>query len=67
MSIDSEKTEFLVVKNEQEQFSIWPAYRDIPQGWVAENIRGNKAECLDYINENWTDMRPKSLQDALTN
>lgn len=67
MSIDNENTEFLVVKNHQQQFSIWPSYREIPQGWSAENIKGSKTECLNYINEKWTDMRPKSLQDALTN
>lgn len=62
MSIDSETTEFVVVINEQKQYSIWPSYRDIPKGWQAVGMQGNKSECLNYINEHWTDMRPASLQ-----
>lgn len=64
MTIDNEQTEFLVVKNEQEQFSIWPSFKDIPAGWSVEDMRGQKAECLAYIKEQWTDMRPRTLRDA---
>lgn len=64
MSIDSEKTEFLVVVNQQKQYSIWPSYHSVPAGWEEVGMRGNKSDCLNYINEHWTDMRPARLQDA---
>lgn len=65
MSIDNESTEFLVLLNDQEQYSIWPSYRSIPAGWSEAGMKGNKQDCLQYINENWTDMRPKRLREAL--
>lgn len=67
MSIDNENTEFFVLLNEQEQYSIWPSYRSIPDGWSEAGMKGNKQDCLQYINENWTDMRPKRLREALAN
>jgi MbtH protein len=53
---------YYVVKNHEDQYSIWPSYKAIPHGW--ENVRepDTKDNCLKYISENWTDMRPKSLQ-----
>jgi len=57
--------ELVVVVNEEEQYSIWPADRTIPAGWREAGKRGNKAECLAYIEEVWTDMRPASLRRAL--
>jgi MbtH protein len=57
-----EAMEHVVVVNAEEQYSIWPAHREIPQGWRALDVRGQKAECLDYIERTWTDMRPLSLR-----
>lgn len=65
MSIDSPNTEFTVVINPQEQYSIWPTYHPIPQGWKEVGVIGDKETCLTHIREVWTDMRPKSLRDAL--
>ncbi|RJG37980.1 MbtH family protein [Motilimonas pumila] len=65
MSIDNPETQFLVVKNNQQQYSIWPTFRALPEGWQAIGIEGDKATCLAHINQEWTDMRPKSLQDAM--
>ncbi|MCG9579256.1 MbtH family NRPS accessory protein [Vibrio tubiashii] len=65
MSIDSPNTEFTVVINSQEQYSIWPTYHPIPNGWKKVGVTGNKEICLAHINEVWTDMRPKSLREAL--
>lgn len=65
MSIDNPNTEFTVVINNQEQYSIWPTYHQVPTGWREVGIVGNKENCLEYINKTWTDMRPKSLRDAL--
>jgi MbtH protein len=54
--------EYLVVVNDEEQYSIWFAGRDIPDGWRAEGKRGLKGECLAHIDEAWTDMRPRSIR-----
>jgi MbtH protein len=51
-----------VVVNHEEQYSIWPADREPPAGWRTVGKEGTKAECLAYINEVWTDMRPLSLR-----
>ena len=59
---DDEDRIFQVVINDEEQYSIWPAGHDIPAGWRAVGPTGPKAECLAYIDEVWTDMRPASLR-----
>jgi len=51
-----------VVVNHEEQYSIWPAFKDIPDGWRAVGKTGNKEACLAYIKAVWTDMRPLSLR-----
>ncbi len=56
---------YLAVVNHEEQYSIWPAERELPAGWEAAGKEGTKDECLDYIEEVWTDMRPKSLRDKM--
>jgi len=53
---------YYVVLNDEEQYSIWRADRNPPLGWRSVGKQGNKAECLAYINEVWTDMRPLSLR-----
>ncbi|SMF97563.1 MbtH protein [Methylomagnum ishizawai] len=55
-------TMYQVVINEEEQYSIWPDYKDLPAGWRAVGKAGEKQACLDYIKEVWTDMRPLSLR-----
>lgn len=62
MSWDDEDAVFVVVVNHEEQYSIWPEYREVPNGWRAAGKHGSKQECLDYIEEVWTDMRPLSLR-----
>ncbi len=62
---DEDRTIYKVVLNEEEQYSIWPADRDNPAGWRDEGMRGSKAECLAHIERVWTDMRPKSLRQAM--
>jgi MbtH protein len=56
---------YTVVVNHEEQYSIWPADREIPLGWTAVGKEGLKSECLDYIEEVWTDMRPLSLRKKM--
>ncbi|GAA3269228.1 MULTISPECIES: MbtH family protein [Dactylosporangium] len=54
--------EYVVVLNDEEQYSIWPADDALPAGWRAEGMRGPKQECLEHIDAVWTDMRPASLR-----
>ena len=53
---------YTVVINDEEQYSIWPTFRAVPAGWREAGVRGQKAECLAYIDAVWTDMRPASLR-----
>jgi MbtH protein len=59
---EEDTTIYQVVVNHEEQYSIWPADRELPLGWQSAGKTGTKAECLDYIKEVWTDMRPLSLR-----
>lgn len=60
---DSEVTiEYVAVMNGEEQYSIWPAEREIPAGWKDAGKRGSKEDCLAWIADVWTDMRPLSLR-----
>ncbi len=62
---DDENTIFRVVVNHEEQYSIWPVDKEIPRGWREVGKSGKKAECLAYIDEVWTDMRPLSLRKKM--
>lgn len=64
MSADEKEdtTVYKVVINHEEQYSIWPADRENPNGWKDVGKSGLKAECLEYIKEVWTDMRPLSVR-----
>jgi MbtH protein len=59
---DDDQTIFRAVVNHEEQYSIWPEYRDLPMGWRDAGKVGTRQECLAYIEEVWTDMRPLSLR-----
>lgn len=59
---DEDLATYTVVINHEEQYSIWPDYKRVPAGWRAVGKTGPKAECLAYIKEVWTDMRPLSLR-----
>ncbi len=58
-------TIYEVVVNHEEQYSIWPDYKKLPLGWNTVGKKGLKQECLDYIGEVWTDMRPLSLRKKM--
>lgn len=63
-SFDREDETFIVLVNHEEQYSIWPQWKAVPGGWKAvDGIQGGKKTVLDYVEKNWTDMRPKSLRD----
>jgi len=66
MSEEDEDTAiYVAVVNGEEQYSIWPADRELPFGWSDAGKRGTKAEVLAWIEEVWTDMRPKSLRERM--
>ena len=63
--LDDEDGEFCVLVNEEGQYSLWPTFKDVPAGWTPVGPRGRRKECLDYIDETWTDMRPRSLVEQM--
>ncbi|MBF1989868.1 MbtH family protein [Fischerella thermalis CCMEE 5268] len=64
--IDTEdRTIYKVVVNDEEQYSIWPAERENALGWRDAGKSGLKSECLEYVKEVWTDMRPLSLRKKM--
>ena len=67
MSFDDQEdtTTYKVVLNHEEQYSIWPAYKENPLGWREAGKSGTKAECLEYIGQVWTDMRPLGLRKKM--
>jgi MbtH protein len=63
---DSEKDlHYKVVVNHEEQYSLWPADRENPPGWTEAGKVGPKDECLAFVEEVWTDMRPLSLRKRM--
>jgi MbtH protein len=62
---EEDKTIYKVVLNHEEQYSIWPADRENPNGWRDAGKAGSKSECLEYIKQAWTDMRPLSLRKTM--
>lgn len=61
----ADSVQYRVVVNHEEQYSIWPVGRENAPGWRDVGKSGTKAECLAYIKEVWTDMRPLSLRRAM--
>ncbi|MEI5523787.1 MbtH family protein [Streptomyces brasiliscabiei] len=56
---------FHVLVNDEEQHSLWPAFAPVPAGWRAVFGEAGRPECLEYIERHWTDLRPKSLREAM--
>lgn len=56
---------YVAVVNHEEQYSIWPEGRALPPGWAAAGRTGTRDEVLAWIATVWTDLRPKSLRDAM--
>ena len=65
MENSDDSTIYKVVVNHEEQYSIWPTDRAIPAGWRDVGKPEPKAECLSYVKEIWTDMRPLSLRKKM--
>jgi MbtH protein len=62
VAFDREGEVFHVVVNHEEQYSIWPTYKGVPDGWRVVGKSGPKEDCLAYIEAVWTDMRPLGLR-----
>ncbi|CFB07155.1 mycobactin NRPS accessory protein MbtH [Mycobacterium tuberculosis] len=62
---DDDNGAFFVLVNDEAQHSLWPVFADIPAGWRVVHGEASRAACLDYVEKNWTDLRPKSLRDAM--
>ena len=62
MSDNEDTRTYRVVVNHEEQYSLWLEYKDIPNGWRDAGKVGSREECMAYVDEVWTDMRPLSLR-----
>lgn len=62
---DDSEAMFLVLVNDEGQHSLWPAFADVPDGWHLVHDRDTRAACMAYVEEHWTDLRPKSLAEAM--
>ncbi|MFE9664867.1 MbtH family NRPS accessory protein [Streptomyces sp. NPDC005955] len=63
---EDENAAYVVLINDELQHSLWPVIVDVPDGWHVVFGEAPKAACLDYVDQHWTDMRPKSLVDAMS-
>lgn len=62
---EDENGTYFVLVNDEGQHSLWPHFIPVPDGWRVVFGEGGRQECLDHVEANWTDMRPKSLIDAM--
>ncbi|AKS34794.1 MbtH family protein [Mycolicibacterium goodii] len=63
---DDDNAGFLVLVNDEEQHSLWPSFADVPAGWHVVYGEAARSECLEYIEQSWTDIRPRSLRERLS-
>lgn len=61
---DETDNPFLVLVNGEDQYSLWPGFAGVPEGWTAVHGPVSKDEALDYVDTHWTDLRPRSLREA---
>lgn len=59
--LDDPDGTFLVLVNDEGQHSLWPQQIGVPEGWSTAHGPASRQDCLDYIEEHWTDLRPRSL------
>lgn len=58
---EDDNAKYLVLINDEGQHSLWPSFIDVPRGWDIVHGADSRQSCLDYVNQHWTDMRPRSL------
>ena len=56
---------FVALVNDEGQFSLWPTFAEVPSGWMVDHGPDTRAACLDHIEANWRDMRPRSLAERM--
>lgn len=64
---DNPDGRYVVLVNDEGQHSLWPSFAEVPEGWTVAHGEDDRQACLDYVEEHWTDMRPKSLANAMDN
>ncbi|GAQ59383.1 MbtH family protein [Streptomyces acidiscabies] len=62
---EDDDARYLVLTNDEGQHSLWPAFAEVPDGWTVAHPEDTRQACLEYVERNWTDMRPKSLVEAM--
>ena len=62
---EDENGTYVVLINDEGQYSLWPNFIDLPAGWTTVDEPASRQTCLDYINQNWADMRPRSLINTM--
>ena len=62
---DDDNGSFVVLVNGEEQHSLWPTFAVVPAGWQVVYGEADRAACVDYIEQNWPDIRPKTLRERL--
>jgi MbtH protein len=62
---EDENGSYYVLTNAEEQHSLWPAFAEVPSGWNIAFGEASRDACVAYVEENWTDLRPKSLRDRM--
>ncbi len=63
---DGEKSMlYIVLKNDEDQYSLWLKEKAVPAGWMAVGKEGSREECSAYVDQIWTDMRPRSLREKM--
>jgi len=62
---ENEDGTYLALINDEGQYSLWPAFAEVPAGWTIAHAADTRQTCLSFIEENWTDMRPTSLIEEM--
>ncbi|MFI1846725.1 MbtH family protein [Streptomyces microflavus] len=62
---EDENGTYLVLVNHEGQHSLWPSFAEVPAGWTVAHPEDTRQACLDYVEENWTDLRPKTLTESM--
>ena len=62
---EDDGSQYLVLVNDENQHSLWPAWIEVPAGWSAVHGEDSRQGCLDYVEANWTDIRPRSARSAM--
>ncbi len=62
---DDENGTFYALRNDEGQYSLWPTFVDVPDGWTVAHGPADRRSCLDHVEANWTDLRPRSLIERM--